>query len=269
MSAPAPTTALALAPPSETREIIPHGERWLLDGLSVSPRAGGFCSLLCDMSKAQEALSALRQRGVRATPTHLIVRAAALAMARYPEAHQLVIGYRRVRTDRVDIGLSVAGQTAYAPVFIIPGADRMPLPELVAYMIEGVQRTREKEARDLEGMRRSGWIIPFGFLRRAILRWLQGRLWFRRKLVGTFQVSCLSSIDFMAPLLFYSGCVLGTGRIIDRVLAENGAPVVRPTMWATLVLDHLSVDGRIASQFLTTFRDILEGEELIREATAA
>lgn len=257
------------AAPAETREIIPHGERWLLDGLSVSPSAGGFCSLLCDMTRVKEALAALRQRDIRATPTHLIVRATALALSRYPEAHQLVIGYRRVRTSQVDIGLSVAGQTAYAPVFIIPGADRMPLTELVPYMIEGVQRTREKEVRDLEGMRRTGWIIPFGVIRRAILRWLQGRLWFRRKLVGTFQVSCLSNIDFMAPLLFYSGCVLGTGRIVDRVVAVDGAPAVRSTMWATLALDHKSVDGRIASQFLVTFRDILEGDDLLREATMA
>ena len=245
---------------------LPHGERWFIDGFESINPAGGIVTQLCDMTQAQAAIQALRAQGIRATYTHVLLRAAALALRRYPEGHQMVCGYTRVKPARIDIGLSVAGQTNYAPVLIIAGADQLRLPQLVDHLLASVPKAREKELRDLAGMRRTGWIIPFGFVRRLLLRWLGRQFWFRRKLIGTFQVSCVPGVDIAMPLLFYSGCLLSMGSITERVLAIGGRPEVRLTAWLTLPLDHRSVDGRIASNLLQAVRRVIESPELLAEA---
>ena len=259
-------TAPAPDPDHDEFTSLPHGERWFVDGFAAIPVAGGVVGQLCDMTQAQATIQALRAQGIRATYTHLIVRAAALALRRYPEGHQMVCGYTRVRPGRIDIGLSIAGQTNFAPVLIIEGADKLPLPALIAHLQAAVPAAREKEVRDLAGMRRTGWIIPFGFMRRWILRWLGTQFWFRRKLVGTFQVSCVPACDFAMPMLFYSGCLLSAGSITERVLPIGGRPEVRLSAWLTIPLDHRSMDGRVASNLIQAVRRVLESPELLAEA---
>ncbi|MDW8280534.1 MAG: 2-oxo acid dehydrogenase subunit E2 [Myxococcales bacterium] len=219
------------------------------------------------MTQALRAMATLRARGLHATPTHLLVRAAALALQRHPDTHRLVCGYRAICPGRVDIGLSVAGQTSYAPVLVIQDAGRKRLSDLVPEIIHGVAEARRKESEDLRGMRRTGWVIPWGVLRRLILRWLYRSFWFRRRLAGTFQVTCLNNVDQAFPLAFYTGSALAMGRVTDRVVALGGAPVVRPMAWLTLALDHKALDGRMASRLLNAVREILEGEELVQEAS--
>lgn len=246
---------------------IPLGHRWIVDGFSVIPCPQGLITLLCDMTQALRAMTALRARGLHATPTHLLVRAAALALQRHPDTHRLVCGYHAIRPARVDIGLSVAGQTSYAPVLVIQDVGRKRLSDLVPEMVQGVAEARRKEGEDLRGMRRTGWVVPWGALRRLILRWLYRSFWFRRRLAGTFQVTCLNDVDQAFPLAFYTGSALAMGRVADRVVAVGGAPVVRPMAWLTLALDHKALDGRTASRLLNAVREILEGEELVQEAS--
>ncbi len=256
------------ARPTENDEFIslPHGERWFVDGFAAIPGAGGIVNQLIDMTQAQATVQALREQGIRATYTHLVVRAAALALRRYPEAHQLLCGYTRVKPARIDIGLSVAGQTSYAPVLIVEGADQLPLRALCEHLLGAVPATREKELRDLAGMRRTGWLIPLGFVRRWILRWLGRQFWFRRKLVGTFQVTVVPGCDLPIPMLFYTGCLLAVGGISERVLAVKGRPEVRLSAWLCVPFDHSSMDGRIAGNLLQAVRRILESPELLAEA---
>lgn len=244
---------------------IVHGERWFLDGFSVIGAPGGVLTRMCNMSRAKVLLARLKEQGIQATYTHLFVRATALALARCPDAHQMVCGYRRLRPARVDIGLSVAGQTSFAPVLVIEDAFAKKLPDLVDFLKEQIPKTREKEARDLAGMRKTGWLVPFGFLRRAILRLLGNLFWFRRKLVGTFQVTVLRDADTVTPLLFYSGAALGVGAVRDRVVAHLGQPVVAPTAVLSMTFDHRTLDGKRTTDLLATVCSILEGDELFAE----
>jgi pyruvate/2-oxoglutarate dehydrogenase complex dihydrolipoamide acyltransferase (E2) component len=253
-------------PTGDTLIPLSHGERWFVDGFSVMPHPGGVIIRLCDMTQAQKALDALRARGLPGTWMAIFVRASALALKRYPEAHLMMAGYNKVRPLHADIGLSVAGRTSYAPVLIVPSAEERSLPEIVAFLQQEVPATREKEVRDLAGMKRLGWIIPFGPLRRFILRLLGRSMWFRRRLVGTFQVTCVPNIDIGLPLVFYSGSAVFFTRITDRVLAVGGQPVVRPTVWITLALDHKMLDGRIGAGLLDAIIRVLESDELLREA---
>jgi pyruvate/2-oxoglutarate dehydrogenase complex dihydrolipoamide acyltransferase (E2) component len=257
------------SPPADQLESLPLGERWFPDAFSTMHGPGGFALRQVDMTQAKVALKLLREAKVPATYTHLIVRAAALALARNPQLHQMVVGYKRLTPGQVDIGLSMAGDTTYAPVVVLPAADRSPLGTLVTSTNGAIAAAKIKERVDLANMRRWMWVIPFGFLRRFFIRLMNGNLWFRRKLVGTFQVSCLASVDVISSFLFYTGSILGAGSVRDRVLAIDGQAVVRPTVWLTVTVDHAAMDGKRAGDLLGAIKNILESEELINEARDA
>jgi pyruvate/2-oxoglutarate dehydrogenase complex dihydrolipoamide acyltransferase (E2) component len=256
-------------PPPDRIDPIPLGERWFPDAFATMPVPGGFVLRLVDMTQAKAALEILRGAKVPATFTHLIVRAAALALARNPELHRMMAGYKRLTPGQVDIGLSMAGETAFAPIVVLPRADRTPLGQLVPGTNDAIDAARAKEKVDLANMRRFMWLIPFGFLRRYLLRLMNGSMWFRRKLVGTFQVSCLASVDVITSFLFYTGSILGAGGVRDRVVAVDGQPVVRPTVWLTICVDHAVIDGRRAGDLVNAIQKVLESDELVREATDA
>jgi len=256
-------------PPADRLESLPLGERWFPDAFSTMHGPGGFAMRLADMTRAKAALKLLRDASIPATFTHIIVRAAALALARNPELHQIICNYRRLTPGTVDIGLSMAGETTYAPVVVLPASDRKPLAALVPAVNQAIRDARVKEKIDLANMRKIMWIIPFGFLRRFFIRLMNKSFFFRRKLVGTFQVSCLASVDMIASFLFYTGSILGAGSVRDRVVAVDGQAVVRPTVWLTVCVDHAAMDGKRAGDLLGAIKSILEGEELVREAEQA
>jgi pyruvate/2-oxoglutarate dehydrogenase complex dihydrolipoamide acyltransferase (E2) component len=250
-------------------EPVPLGWRWIDDALAVAPTAGGFGTLLADMTRAKAALRLMRNARIPATMAHIIVRACAIVLGRNPRLHQTVCNYRRLTPGAVDIGLSLAGTTNYAPVVVLPGVDELRLSDLVPMVIAAIDAAVDKEKVDLENMRRRLWIIPFGFLRRFFVRLMNRSLWFRRRVAGTFQVSLVPACDAGVPLILYAGAVLAGGGVRDRVIAVDGQAVVRPTMWLTLAADHGSLDGARAGELLEAIKEMLEGEELVREAEEA
>jgi pyruvate/2-oxoglutarate dehydrogenase complex dihydrolipoamide acyltransferase (E2) component len=251
--------------PPDRIERVDFAERWFRDGFRVIDAPGGFALLDVDMSRARSIIERLRARGLKATYNHVLVRAAALVLARRPDLHQLVAGRQRLHPGRVDIGLSVAGKTSYAPVMILEDAAQKTLPQLCEEIARRIPEIQAKEEKDLAWMRRWGWIIPFGFLRRAIIRWLTASVKFRRKLAGTFQVSCSSLLDVMVSFLFYSAATLGAGRVRDAVVALEGQPAVRPIITLSCCVDHKVWDGMRAAIFLGEMKQVLEQGELEAE----
>jgi hypothetical protein len=231
------------APPDRI-ERLPFGERWMPDAWELFHVPGGFGLALVDMTQLKKALRILRDGKIAATYPHLIVRAVALAYARNPAALQIVCNYQRLRPGSLDVGLSMAGQTSYA-----------------------VDAAAAREAGDLKTLYR--WAIPFRWMRRWILSVLHRSLKFRTRIVGHFQVTCLPNVDMVVPLVFYSSAILGVGAIRDRVIASDGVPVVRPTVWLSGVADHASTDGLNGGDALQAIKDVLEGDELVREAQDA
>ena len=114
-----------------TEETLDYAERWLRDGLEVLRPAFSVLQTTVDMTNATSRLEQLRRQGVQATATHLLVQATARALRANPRLHQIVAGNRRQRPGRVDIGLSVTGETFVAPVMVIEGADQKTVEELV------------------------------------------------------------------------------------------------------------------------------------------
>jgi acyl transferase domain-containing protein/acyl carrier protein/NAD(P)-dependent dehydrogenase (short-subunit alcohol dehydrogenase family) len=256
-----------IAPRADRIESIPRGERWFADAFRVIPAPGGFAQRTIDVSEIMRTLEMANLAGIRATLPHLMIRAAAIALARNPDLHQTVCGYRKMTHGTVDIGLSMAGQTSYAPVVVLPSVETTPLRDLVGVVEERVADARMREARDLRILRRWGWLSPFGFVRRLLIRTMQELFSYRRKIVGTFQVTCVPTVDAAVPLQFYSGSILAFGRPRDAVVAVDGKPEVRQVVTLTLCVDHVSMDGLRAATLLNAIVDVLESGELTAEAS--
>ena len=202
-------------------ESLDFAERWLVDSLRVLRPSFAAYQVTVDMTNALAALEALRRAGTTASATHLLVRAAAVALAQNPALHQLIVGSRRIRPDRVDIGLSVTGETFIAPVLVIEAADRKTIAELAEETARRVPEVRLADQQKLRTLRRWGW-MPFGFLRRAVMRVLFASPGFRQKNAGTFQVSTVP-VEWAATSIFVASGVLVGGQVGSRVVAHQNA----------------------------------------------
>ena len=248
-----------------SQQTLDAAERWMTDGLRVADAPGFLISELVDMSRAATAIKQLRECGIKATYTHVFVHAVAVALARNPQLHQLVIGDKRYVPNRVDIGLSVSGSTVVAPVMVIEQADSKSLGEIAREVTERAPLLRAENERMLTGIRHYGWLVPFGWLRRWIIHRLMKNIAFRHKSAGTFQVTCLKNVDQFAPLLLATGAILGTGRVCERVVVVDGRPEVQLTVIITCCGDHKVWDGMRSALFIGVVKTILETELLLAE----
>ncbi len=260
------TTEANKVPPDRI-ERLRFGERWMPDAWELFHVPGGFSLSLVDMTQVKKAIRILRDAKIPATYPHLILRAVALAYLRGPEYVQIICNYQRITPGTFDVGLSMAGQTTYAPVVVIKAVHQKPLAVLIPAITDAIDAAAAKEAGDLKALYR--WAIPFRWFRRWVLSGLQRSWRWRTLIVGHFQVTCLTNVDMVVPLVFYSSAILGVGAIRDRVVAINGEAVVRPTVWLSGVAEHASSDGLRGGDTLQLIKEILEGEELVREAHEA
>lgn len=240
-----------------TEERLDYAERWLRDALQVVRPPFSVLQTTVDMTHATARLEELRKRGVQATATHLLVYAAARVLSANPQLHQIVAGNHRHRPQRVDIGLSVTGESFVTPVLVIEGADKKTIEEIAEETTRRAPEVRQADHDMLQFLRRWGRLVPFGIVRRAVLRWLFRSAKFRRKGAGTFQVSTVP-LDWALSSSFSTAGVLVAGQTRSRVIAVDGVPVVRPMMTLTLSGDHGVWDGRAASRFLSGVKSELE-----------
>lgn len=254
----------------QTVERVSFSERWIADGFAVAPRAGFLATLEVDMSGVASLIAVSRQRGERVTYTHAVVRAAALALSRTPNIRPVVAGYRRLLTDGIDVGLSVAGESSNAPVMVLRDCARKTIVEIAREVAERAPGTRAEEKRLNRQLDRWGWLIPVGTLRRALLRKLFSRVRFRHALAGSLNVSCLAEVDALFPIVMSGTVALAVGKVRPRPVAiprdgDRWDVGVRPTAYLCCSADHAVWDGARASRFLTEVRSVLEGEELASE----
>jgi pyruvate dehydrogenase E2 component (dihydrolipoamide acetyltransferase) len=211
-----------------------------------------------DMTHATRQLEELRQQGVQATSTHLLVHAAAHALSSNPKWHQMVAGNTRYHPPHVDIGLSITGESFVAPVLVIERAEEKSIAEIASEITTRASEVRQADQEMMRVLRRWGRLVPFGFMRRALLRMLFTSSKFRRKGVGTFQVSTVPGDWAMSSAFSTVGVLIG-GQTRQRVVAIDGQPEVRPLMTLTLCGDHGVWDGRAAVRVLAAVKSELEG----------
>ncbi len=193
--------------------------------LTVEAKAGALKSLREQIEDAIE-----RRFGVEPTITDLLIRATAVALREYPEANAAWIDGAIQRKTQINLGVAVAAEDGLV-VPVIRDADKLSIGEIAQKRKELVQKARDSQLTlgDLEG--------------------------------GSFTLTNLGmfGIDqFQAILNPTQAAILATGRIKDRVVAEDDQVVVRPTMFVTLSVDHRILDGAQGAKFLSRVVELIE-----------
>jgi pyruvate dehydrogenase E2 component (dihydrolipoamide acetyltransferase) len=166
----------------------------------------------------------------RLSPTHFVIRAAALAMRDHPGLNAHIGASSITLSSAINVGLAVNVEGGVM-VPVIRHADLKPI-EIVA-----------AEAADAAHKARTGALTASAS---------RG---------GTFTVSTLGSTGaaWFTPIL--NGpqvAILGVGALGQRAVVRDGAVVAAPMMTLTLVFDHRALDGYPAAQGLAAIRGRLE-----------
>jgi pyruvate dehydrogenase E2 component (dihydrolipoyllysine-residue acetyltransferase) len=244
---------------ADRMEKLDYASRWMRDGLeAVSTRAGFFICVHVDVSGVQNIIDAYRHLGKRITYTHVAVKVCADLLARSPAHHKFVADNQELHPARVDIGLAVAADQPLAPILVVKAADRKTLVAISEEVERRAPEVRKQFAEAISQWKKWGWLVPFSFLRRPLLRMAAGGVHARRKAAGTFQITNLPEADIFVPLLLGGVSALGMGRVSERVVPREGRIVIRPMITLTYSVDHAVFDGRMAASFLSDLKQALE-----------
>lgn len=237
-SAPAPSAAGAELPPvtfaegeAEVQEVSFY-QKAAIRRVTASARAVPHFYV----SATVDAQGLARRRaaaGEGVTLTHLLLRAAALALERFPDANRSYDGGRWLRWKVVNLGVAVQTDAGLA-VAVLRGAQGKDL----AWIAE--------QTRALVGRAREGKLRP------------------EERTNATFTLSNLGAFGverFTAIINPPSALTLAAGAVGEAPVVRDGRVEVGRVLHLTLSCDHRVVDGVLAAQFLGDLRYRLEHPE--------
>jgi len=171
-----------------------------------------------------------KKHGVKLGFTSFFVKAAVLALQKFPVVNASVDGTDIIYHGYFDIGVAIGSERGLV-VPIIRDADKLSLADI------------EKQIADFAA------------------RGKEGKLTMEELTGGTFSItnggifgSMLSTPIINPP----QSAILGIHATKDRPVAENGQVVIRPMNYLAVSYDHRIIDGREAVQFLMTIKEALE-----------
>lgn len=190
-----------------------------------------YLTIEVDMENAMAAREALNKKGdVKISYNDLVVKAAALALARHPQVNSSWMNDFIRENYVVNIGVAVAVPEGLL-VPVVKDANYKSLSEL------------NQEIKSLAGKAKE---------KKLSLDEMQG---------NTFTISNLGMFDidnFTAIINPPDACILAVGSIVSKPVVKNGGVVPGNTMKLTLSCDHRVVDGAVGAQFLQTLKSYLE-----------
>jgi pyruvate dehydrogenase E2 component (dihydrolipoamide acetyltransferase) len=227
-AAAAPTGEVEVVKLNQMRKTIARRmtEAWEAPAFQISMSADMTASV-----RLREALLAqVKEGGVRPTYSDILTKVVALALMRHRDVNAHFAGDSVKLFPNANIGIAVAIPHGLV-VPVIPGCEGLTIPEIAAARADIVSRTREGKLRaeDLDG--------------------------------GTFTISNLGMYGverFTAVLNPPQAGILAVGAIEERAVVVDGDFEIQPRMDMTLTIDHRSVDGATASEFLATVKSFLE-----------
>jgi len=179
-------------------------------------------------SKYKEAFE--KKHGIKLGFSSFFVKAAVLALQKFPIVNASVDGTDIIYHGYFDIGVAIGSDRGLV-VPIIRDADKLSFA-------------------DIEKL-----IADFG------TRAKTGKLTMEELTGGTFTVSNggVFGSMFSTPIINPpQSAILGIHATKDRPVAENGQVVIRPMNFLAVSYDHRIIDGREAVQFLVTIKEALE-----------
>jgi 2-oxoglutarate dehydrogenase E2 component (dihydrolipoamide succinyltransferase) len=171
-----------------------------------------------------------KKHGVKLGFTSFFVKAAVLALQKFPVVNASVDGTDIVYHGYFDIGVAIGSERGLV-VPIIRDADKLSIADIEKQIADFAARAKD------------------------------GKLTIEELTGGTFSItnggvfgSMLSTPIINPP----QSAILGIHATKDRPVAENGQVVIRPMNYLAVSYDHRIIDGREAVQFLMTIKEALE-----------
>ena len=171
-----------------------------------------------------------KKHGIKLGFSSFFVKAAVLALQKFPIVNASVDGTDIIYHGYFDIGVAIGSERGLV-VPIIRDADKLSLADI------------EKQ------------IADFGARAKV------GKLTLEELTGGTFTVSNGGVFGSMLSTPIINppqAAILGIHATKDRPVAENGQVVIRPMNYLAVSYDHRIIDGREAVLFLATIKEALE-----------
>ena len=232
-----------------------------------------YSTLQIDMTEAQPFLERLRREsGVRVTPTHLVAKAIATALQRYPESNAIIRRRWVYQRESVDVFIQVVSDEGEDLSGIkVANADQKSVVEIARELTERAERIRAHRDPELE--RTKGMLdrVP-NFLLGAMMKLTEfathglgldlTRFGLKPDPFGTAMVSNIGTfgIDWaLAPLVPFSRCaiVLLVGTVQPRPLVVDGQVMARPVLIVGVTFDHRLLDGAQSARLAKVVCDVI------------
>lgn len=233
-----------------------------------------YGTLCVDAGPALDYLRKIRETtGVKATMTHLVGRAVALAMRDTPDINGRIVGNRLYMRRSVDIFYQVVADDGKE----LSGAklervDEKDVHEIARELQAKAERIRARRDPQFESSKRAVDRLP-AFLLKPTLRFLSyltnDRGWEIRSLrlpADQFGSAMVTSVGMFgidvgyAPIFPLAGTPLLVlvGEVQDKPVAQDGQVVIRPLLNLNVSFDHRFIDGFHAALMSKILREWLE-----------
>jgi pyruvate dehydrogenase E2 component (dihydrolipoamide acetyltransferase) len=183
-----------------------------------------------DMGEAEEVRRELKGSGTHLTLNDMIIKAAAVALAKFPQVNNSFAGDRITVNGGINIGIAVALEEGLL-IPVIRGCEGLSLKEIAGRSRELVERAKSGKISEPE---------------------IGG---------GSFTISNLGMFgvyEFTAIIQPPQGAILSVGSIRDEAVVKSGSISAARIMRVTLSADHRLLDGAYAAQFLRELKRVLE-----------
>ena len=159
---------------------------------------------------------------------HVLTKACAGALKRYPALNSVLADGQVLTFDEVNVGVAVSLRDGLV-VPVVRGADGKSIEEIA------------RETTDLAERARNGALGP------------------DEVLGGTFTISVLGSVDGFTPILNAGqSAILGVGKSAEKPVVRDGEIVIREMITVSLTVDHQVVDGAVAAGFMRRLQQLVE-----------
>lgn len=190
-----------------------------------------YLTMEINMDKAVSSRKSLNEVApVKISFNDLVIKAAATALRQHPAVNAGWMGDSIRYNDHIHIGMAVAVDEGLI-VPVIRFADQKGLVAISSEARSLATRARDKKLQPSE------W---------------EG---------NTFSISNLGMMgieEFTAIINPPNSCILAIAGIVQKPIVKDGEIVAAHMMKVTLSCDHRVVDGMVGSQFLKTFKQLLE-----------
>lgn len=239
-----------------------------------------YAHLEINTSKLLELLENLNKSpGQKITITHLIIKAMAKVLEKYPEVNVLIRRGRLYQRDHVDCFVQVfveePGGKADLSGAKVRNAHQKSLAQISAELTGQAKRIRKGEDPNLKNTKHFLKILSPRFLKWAMkfLEFLNYDLNISPRIFNMppdpFGAVMITNVGMFglkmnwAPLVPFSRSpiVLTVGEITKQPVAENDQVVIKPILNIGVTIDHRIIDGYLGGLAAKTFKNFLENPE--------